>query len=152
MAKATTHERLLSGSSVETLESWVERGGGRGLDAAREMGSEALVATVDASGLRGRGGAGFPTAAKWRTILEHGTRSTTPVVVNGAEGEPGTFKDRSILRHNPYQTVEGALIAATAVGADWIVFALKASFERECATLRRAPAIRRRPVPPASRP
>src|SRR3954468_5803843 len=133
-----THERLLSGIPVETLESWVERGGGRGLDAAREMGSEALVATVDASGLRGRGGAGFPTAAKWRTILEHGTRSTTPVVVNGAEGKPGTFKDRSILRHNPYQTVEGALIAATAVGADWIVFALKASFERERATLRRA--------------
>ena len=78
------------------------------IDAAREMGSDALVATVDASGLRGRGGAGFPTAAKWRTILEHGTRSTTPVVVNGAEGEPGTFKDRSILRHTPYQTVEGA--------------------------------------------
>ena len=133
-----THERLLSGIPVETLESWVERGGGRGLDAAREMGPDALIATVDASGLRGRGGAGFPTAAKWRTILEHGTRSTTPVVVNGAEGEPGTFKDRSILRHNPYQTVEGALIAATAVGADWIVFALKASFERELAALRRS--------------
>lgn len=133
-----THERLLSGIPVETLESWIERGGGRGLDSAREMGSEALVATVDAAGLRGRGGAGFPTAAKWRTILEHGTRSTTPVVVNGAEGEPGTFKDRTILRHNPYQTVEGALIAAAAVGADWIVFALKASFERELAVLRRA--------------
>ena len=138
MAKTLTHERLLSGIPVETLESWIERGGGRGLDSAREMGAEALVATVDASGLRGRGGAGFPTAAKWRTILEHGTRSTTPVVVNGAEGEPGTFKDRAILRHNPYQTVEGALIAASAVGADWIVFALKTSFERERAALRRA--------------
>src|SRR3954463_8971536 len=133
-----THERLLSGIPVETLESWVERGGGRGLDAAREMGSEALVATVDASGLRGRGGAGFPTATKWRTIREHHTRLTTPVVVNGAEGEPGTFKDRAILRHNPYQTVEGALIAAAAVGADWIIFALKESFEREVKAVRQA--------------
>ena len=138
MAKTMTHERLLSGIPVETVETWIERGGGRGLDSAREMGSEALVATVDAAGLRGRGGAGFPTASKWRTILEHGTRSTTPVVVNGAEGEPGTFKDRTILRHNPYQAVEGALIAASAVAADWIVFALKSSFARERTALRRA--------------
>ena len=133
-----THERLLAGIPVATLEKWVERGGGKGLDSAREMGTDALVASVDASGLRGRGGAGFPTAAKWRTILDYGTRLTTPVVVNAAEGEPGTFKDRTILRHNPYQTVEGALIAASAVGADWIVFALKASFERELQGLRRA--------------
>ena len=60
------------------------------------------------------------------------------MVVNGAEGEPGTFKDRTILRHNPYQLVEGALIAASAVGADWIIFGLKASFEKELAGLRRA--------------
>lgn len=138
MAKATTHERLLSGAPVTTLEQWIERGGGRGLDAAREMGSEALVATVESSGLRGRGGAGFPTATKWRTVLEYAEPLSTPVVVNGAEGEPGTFKDRTILRHNPYQTVEGALIAASAVGAEWIIFGLKASFERELVSLRRA--------------
>ena len=133
-----THERLLAGAPVTTLERWIERGGGKGLDAAREMGPDALLATVEASGLRGRGGAGFPTATKWRTILEHHTGLTTPVVVNGAEGEPGTFKDRAILRHNPYQTVEGALIAASAVGADWVIVALKESFERELTALRRA--------------
>src|SRR5581483_11376434 len=55
----------------------------------------------------------------------------TTVVVNGAEGEPGTFKDRAILRTNPYQVVEGGLIAARAVGADLVIFALKRSFERE---------------------
>lgn len=133
-----THERLLSGAPVTTLEHWIRRGGGRGLDSAREMGPEALLAVVEASGLRGRGGAGFPTAAKWRTIREYHTRLSTPVVVNGAEGEPGTFKDRAILRHNAYQTVEGALIAASAVGADWIIFALKGSFDRELQALRRA--------------
>ena len=133
-----THERLLAGVPVTTLERWIERGGGTGLDSAREMGPEALLVTVEASGLRGRGGAGFPTAAKWRTILEHHTRTTTPVVVNGAEGEPGTFKDRTILRHNPYQTVEGALIAASAVGADWVIFALKETFRRELDALARA--------------
>ena len=53
------------------------------------------------------------------------------VVVNGAEGEPGTFKDRSILRHNPYQVIEGALIAAHAVHADRVVIALKRSFTTE---------------------
>ena len=134
-----THERLLAGNPVTSLDQWVERGGGQGLDAARRMGSEALVATVDAAGLRGRGGAGFPTASKWRTVIEYHTDGlTTPVVVNGAEGEPGTFKDRTILRHNPYQVVEGALIAASAVGADWLVFGLKASFEKELVGLRRA--------------
>jgi len=134
-----THERLLAGNPVTSLEQWIKAGGGQGLDAARRMGPEALLATVDASGLRGRGGAGFPTATKWRTVLEYRTDDlSTPVVVNGAEGEPGTFKDRTILRHNPYQLVEGALIAASAVGADWVIFGLKASFEKELTGLRRA--------------
>src|SRR5262249_58996120 len=62
----------------------------------------------------------------------------TLVVVNAAEGEPGTFKDRTLLRHNPYQAVEGALIAATAVGSDWIIFGLKESFGRERARLQTA--------------
>lgn len=134
-----THERLLAGNPVTSLEQWIEHGGGQGLDAARRMGPQALLATVEASGLRGRGGAGFPTATKWRTVLEHRADDlSTPVVVNAAEGEPGTFKDRTILRHNPYQVVEGALIAASAVGADWVIFGLKASFQTELTGLRRA--------------
>jgi NADH:ubiquinone oxidoreductase subunit F (NADH-binding) len=107
--------------------------------AAREMGPEAAVAVVEASGLRGRGGAGFPTGLKWRTVIAHrAPELPTPVVVNAAEGEPGTFKDRTLLRHNPYQAVEGALIAASALGSDWIIFGLKASFERERERLRTA--------------
>ncbi len=126
------HLHLLSGQPVTSLQHWVDRGGGRGIAAARDMGPEAAVAEVEASGLRGRGGAGFPTGLKWRTVLSHrAPELPTPVVVNAAEGEPGTFKDRTLLRHNPYQAVEGALIAASAVGSDWIIFGLKASFERE---------------------
>ena len=68
------------------------------------------------SGLRGRGGAGFPTGRKWQTVAEnHSPSAPTTVIVNAAEGEPGTFKDRTILRRNPYLPLEGALIAARAV-------------------------------------
>jgi NADH-quinone oxidoreductase subunit F len=60
------------------------------------------------------------------------------VVVNGAEGEPGTFKDRAVLRRNPYQVIEGAFVAARAVHADRVVIALKASFTTEVARTRAA--------------
>ena len=84
-------------------------------------------------------GGGLGWNQKWRTVLQYRSPElATPVVVNGAEGEPGTFKDRTILRHNPYQVVEGALIAASAIGADWVIFGLKSSFSRELDALRRA--------------
>ena len=98
-----------------------------------------IVAVVDESGLRGRGGGGFPTGRKWRTVIDNRTASQRPtVVVNGAEGEPGTFKDRTILRLDPYRVLEGALIAALAVGADEIVIALKRTFTREVSAVKSA--------------
>ncbi|HEX6239131.1 MAG TPA: NADH-ubiquinone oxidoreductase-F iron-sulfur binding region domain-containing protein, partial [Acidimicrobiales bacterium] len=76
----------------------------------------------------GRGGAGFPTGTKWRTVAAHRAPSLpTSVVVNAAEGEPGTFKDRLLLRDVPYAVIEGALIAAHAVGAEQLVIAAKAA-------------------------
>src|SRR5215207_4155642 len=108
---------------------------GEALDAARAVDPGAIVDLVEASGLRGRGGAGFPVARKWRTVIANRT-SVLPstVVVNAAEGEPGSFKDRAILRADPFRVLEGALIAAHAVGADSVIVATKASFarEREC--------------------
>ena len=98
-----------------------------------------MIETIEAAGLRGRGGAGFPTGTKWRTVAE--LRADTPagmVVVNAAEGEPGSFKDRAILRTNPYRVLEGALIAAHAVGADTVVVGARASFTAEIGRLRAA--------------
>jgi NADH:ubiquinone oxidoreductase subunit F (NADH-binding) len=92
------------------------------------MEPDAVTAEVEASGLRGRGGAGFPTGTKWRAVAANlSPELPTAVVVNAAEGEPGTFKDRALLRANPYAVIEGALIAAHAVTASDVVVALKAS-------------------------
>jgi NADH:ubiquinone oxidoreductase subunit F (NADH-binding) len=124
--------RVLDPRPVESLEGYVRGGGGRGLDAAGRLGEAATLDEVEASGLRGRGGAGFPTGRKWRTVAENRSSTMpTTVVVNGAEGEPGSFKDRAILRANPYRVLEGALIAARAVGADGLVVAVKRSFRAE---------------------
>ena len=132
--------RVLPPQPIESLEEYVTRRGGRGLETAGAEDAEAIIKEVEASGLRGRGGAGFPTGRKWRTVFEN--RSPvfpTTVVVNGAEGEPGTFKDRTIMRLDPYAVVEGALIGARAVGADSIVFGLKRAFTTEVSRLRAAP-------------
>ncbi|MGI9079643.1 MAG: NADH-ubiquinone oxidoreductase-F iron-sulfur binding region domain-containing protein [Acidimicrobiales bacterium] len=125
----TLVHRVLPPHPVESLEAHVDRGGGKGLQAATQSDPETLIAELEASGLRGRGGAGFPTGTKWRTVSEHRSAALpATVVVNGAEGEPGTFKDRTILLSDPYSVIEGALVAARAVGADKVVIALKRSF------------------------
>jgi NADH-quinone oxidoreductase subunit F len=131
--------RVLSTDAIATLDEYLARRGGTGLEVARKIDPAVIIEELEASGLRGRGGAGFPTGRKWRTMVENrSTVEPTTVVVNGAEGEPGTFKDRSILRQNPYHVLEGALIAALAVGADHVVVALKGSFETEVARVRAA--------------
>lgn len=130
--------RILQVDPVQGLNDYMERGGGIGVECAAEMSPLEIVDTVESSGLRGRGGGGFPTGRKWRTVAEMSTTAPSTVVVNGAEGEPGSFKDRTILRNNPYQVIEGALIAARAVGARLITVAVKAEFEREIQLLERA--------------
>ena len=123
---------LLAGKPVTTLAEYQAQGGLEGLAAADRMTPERVVEHVEASGLRGRGGAGFPVGTKWRAIRSGGPAAGTRfVVANGAEGEPGSFKDRSIIRHNPYAVVEGLLIAARTVGAAQSYIALKASFHVE---------------------
>ncbi len=132
----TLVHRVLSPEPVPTLEAHVDRGGGKGIAAADRVEPAVLIGEVEESGLRGRGGAGFPTGTKWRTVAENRSAElATTVVVNGAEGEPGTFKDRTILRTNPYEVVEGALIAARAVGATEVIFALKRAFTTEVARI-----------------
>lgn len=131
--------RIFDLEVVPTVDDYVTAGGGRGLEVARRLGPLGVIDHVEAAGLRGRGGAGFPTGRKWRTVAENLSTVVPPtVVVNAAEGEPGTFKDRALLRRNPYRVLEGALVAATAIGADRVVLAMKASFTAELARLRSA--------------
>jgi NADH-quinone oxidoreductase subunit F len=134
-----TITRVLDPEPVRTFEAYRNAGGGRGLEAARKLGAAATIEEIEASGLRGRGGAGFPTGRKWATVAANDSPTVPPaVVVNASEGEPGSFKDRMLLRRNPYRIIEGAIIAAEAIDADHIVFALKASFRPELERLRTA--------------
>jgi NADH-quinone oxidoreductase subunit F len=121
----------------ETLDRYRAAGGLRGLEAALSAPPEDVIAMVAESGLRGRGGGGFPTGEKWDAIRSVGTGDRY-VVCNAAEGEPATFKDRFLLRTNPYQVLEGILIAAYAVGAAGAYIGLKEAFSRESDALVRA--------------
>lgn len=133
--------RVLAASGFDSLCEYEHAGGGRGVISARRRGPDGIISEIEASGLRGRGGAGFPTGAKWRQVSAYRSHDIhSLVIVNGAEGEPGSFKDRAIMRANPYLVVEGALIAALAVGADWAVIALKETFTQELQRLEQAVA------------
>lgn len=131
--------RLLPDHEINDLFEYEAAGGGSGLTNARRLSPGDVIELVVASGLRGRGGAGFPTGVKWRTVADFVSPSEpTSVVVNAAEGEPGTFKDRLLIRRNPYLVLEGALIAGWAMGSPRVTIATKASFEVEIAALHRA--------------
>jgi hypothetical protein len=112
-------------------------GGGRGLQTALAAWPVAVIQEVARSGLRGRGGAGFPTGEKWRAVRAVGA-GPRYAVCNAAEGEPATFKDRLLLRTNPYQVLEGLAIAAYAVGAERAYIGLKETFTVELQALTRA--------------
>lgn len=130
---------LLPAAPVTSLDEYLAGDGGLGLAQAQKLGPAGTIEAIGRSGLRGRGGAGFPTGRKWSGVAgAPGTHHY--MVMNAAEGEPGTFKDRALLRSNPYQVVEGLIIAAFAVGAAEAFVGLKASFEPEIAALTRAVA------------
>ena len=117
-----------------SFDQYVAAGGGRGLEVALSAPPDAIIEEVAKSGLRGRGGAGFPTGEKWQTVRTTGT-GTRYAVCNAAEGEPATFKDRMLLRRNPYQVIEGLAIAAYSVGAERAFIGLKETFGSEAERL-----------------
>jgi NADH-quinone oxidoreductase subunit F len=125
---------LLGEGPVASVDDYVRAGGGEALAIALRASPADTVEEVRRSGLRGRGGAGFRTGIKWRTVLEDPC-PTKFVVCNAAEGEPGTFKDRWLLRSNPYLVLEGVAIAAHAVGAQRAFIGIKSGFEREIGRL-----------------
>jgi len=130
---------LLPTSAYLSLDAYLGAGGGHALAQARARGSEWVFDEIDRAGLRGRGGAGFPAGRKWRSVAAGGAGlGDRYVVANGAEGEPGTFKDRPLLRANPYQVLEGLAVAATVIGVREAFVAVKASFAPEIDALERA--------------
>jgi NADH-quinone oxidoreductase subunit F len=130
-------EVLLDGAPVGSLSAFRARGGGAAFAAAAQVDPAALVDEIEASGLRGRGGGGFSTGRKWAGVRAAGAGRRF-AVCNAAEGEPGTFKDRALLRHDPYRVLEGLAIAALAVEAEAAYIATKASYAREAEALARA--------------
>jgi len=130
---------LLPPEPFTSLDQYLLAGGGEGWRNALDAGPDAVLAALKTSGLRGRGGAGFPVGRKWASIRA-GRADVGPrfVVANGAEGEPGTFKDRPLMRRNPYLVIEGLSIAAAVIGAAQAFIAVKATFEPEIEALSRA--------------
>jgi len=100
------------------IRDYIASGGYAGLaKALTTMTSEEIIATIEKSGLRGRGGGGFPTGRKWRSCREaHG--DVRYVVCNGDEGDPGAFMDRSIMEGDPHSVIEGMIIGAFAIGSN----------------------------------
>ena len=117
------HDRSLKGAMA--------RGHWDGTKAILEKGRDWIVNEMKASGLRGRGGAGFPTGMKWSFMPKLSDGRPHYLVVNADESEPGTCKDRDIMRHDPHTLVEGCLIASFAMGANAAYIYVRGEYVRE---------------------
>ncbi|MDA1080486.1 MAG: NADH-quinone oxidoreductase subunit NuoF [Gemmatimonadetes bacterium] len=124
---------------ARSLEGWKKRGGYRALEQALAMTPAAIVDIVKASGLRGRGGAGFPTGMKW-SFMKPGDGKPHYLCCNADESEPGTFKDREIMRWTPHALVEGCAIAAYAIGAETAYVYIRGEFTESIEQMERAVA------------
>lgn len=100
------------------MDEYIDYGGFTGLrKAVAELNPEQIISEIEISGLRGRGGAGFPTSQKWRAVRNQPDKERF-IVLNGDEGDPGAFMDRMLMESYPFRVLEGMIIAARAVGAE----------------------------------
>lgn len=113
--------------SATSISAYSNAGGFAAWERAQQLGPEGVIAEITASGLLGRGGAAFPTGRKWEAVR---TQPATPryVVCNADESEPGTFKDRVLLTHDPFAIVEALMIAAYATGSERAFVYLRAEY------------------------
>lgn len=118
------------------LDAWLLVGGGKGLKRAMKE-PEGLIGLIKEAGLRGLGGSGFPTYKKWEFVAAEEVADKF-LICNGNEDEPGTFKDRILLEETPHQVIEGATIAALAMGINHIVFYINPDQEGSIAAMREA--------------
>ncbi len=116
------------------LDEYLERDGFQALRQCRQLSPEQIIAQIKRSGLRGRGGAGYPTWQKWTKVRAAGTGNglttseTKYVICNGDEGDPGAFMDRMLMESYPYRIIEGVAIAALTTGATEGYFYIRAEY------------------------
>jgi formate dehydrogenase iron-sulfur subunit len=125
-----------------SIADYIAHDGYRGLQRALEMEPAAIVEEVLGSGLRGRGGAGFPTGIKWRTVLNT-AKDQKYIVCNADEGDSGTYADRMIMEGDPFVLIEGMTIAGFAVGATMGYIYVRSEYPHAFRTLQRAIRIAR---------
>ncbi|AXO16883.1 MULTISPECIES: NADH-quinone oxidoreductase subunit NuoF [Thalassospira] len=120
------------------LKGAQSRGNWDGTKALIEKGRDWIIDEMKASGMRGRGGAGFPTGLKWSFMPKESDGRPSYLVVNADEGEPGTCKDREIMRNDPHTLVEGCLLASFAMNAHAAYIYIRGEFYHEASNLQRA--------------
>ncbi|HMO17258.1 MAG TPA: NADH-quinone oxidoreductase subunit NuoF [Oligoflexia bacterium] len=127
----TSHHKILtlnvSYEDQYQIASYEKRGGYQAARLALSKSPEELIADVKASGLRGRGGAGFPTGVKWGFVPKN-TGKPIYLLNNADESEPGTFKDRLLLERDPHLCIEGMIIAAWALSSNWSCFYIRGEY------------------------
>ncbi|KAA9132521.1 formate dehydrogenase [Marinihelvus fidelis] len=125
-----------------SIRDYMAHGGFKGLEAALGMAPQAIVDVIKASGLRGRGGAAFPTGIKWQTVLDT-PAAQKYIACNADEGDSGTFADRLLMEADPYQLLEGMAIAGLATGATLGLIYLRSEYPRARDVLEQAIALAR---------
>jgi NADH-quinone oxidoreductase subunit F len=128
--------RYHSVPEIERIDVYQRFGGYQALQKAIRIGPDAVIQSVEKSGLRGRGGAGFPTARKWRAVQSQ-DRKPHYFICNIAEGEPGSFKDRELTK-NPHMVLEATAIASLAIGAEKAFVYLRGLYSEEERLLKQA--------------
>jgi formate dehydrogenase iron-sulfur subunit len=123
-----------------SLADYLAHGGGRGLERAKSLGAAGTVEEVAKSGLRGRGGAGFPTGIKWKTVAD-ASADRKYIVCNADEGDSGTYADRMIMEGDPFLLIEGMAIAGFAVGATKGYVYIRSEYPDAIRTMQRAASI-----------
>ncbi|WP_419235180.1 NADH-quinone oxidoreductase subunit NuoF [Rickettsia endosymbiont of Nabis limbatus] len=127
----------LHGEQSHDLKSSKKRGDWYNTKALLNKGKEWIIEEVKKSGLRGRGGAGFSTGTKW-SFMPKESKKPSYLVVNADESEPGTCKDRDILRYEPHKLIEGCLLASFAIGANSCYIYIRGEFYNEASNIQRA--------------
>jgi NADH-quinone oxidoreductase subunit F len=135
--ETTVLSRYFGEKEATTLDGWRQRGGYAALERALGTSPAEIVNVVKDSGLRGRGGAGFPTGVKW-SFMKPGDGKPHYLCCNADESEPGTFKDREIMRWTPHALVEGCAIGAYAIGAETAYIYIRGEFTEPIARMEAA--------------